>query len=66
MRKVVIFNKKKSYWSDGLDLELLNKQIEEMEGDGWSLCSLETNTGLFGAIISFTLLIESNQTNENT
>ena len=61
MRKVVIFNKKKSYWSDGPDLELLNKQIQEMEGDGWSLCSIETNINLFGMITSYTLLIESNQ-----
>jgi hypothetical protein len=59
MKKVVIFNKKKSFWSDGPDLELLNIQIQEMESDGWELVLVTANTHLFGGISSFTLVIES-------
>ncbi len=59
MKKVVIFNKKKSFWSDSPDLELLNIQIQEMESDGWELVSVTANTHLFGSISSFTLVIES-------
>jgi hypothetical protein len=58
MRKVVIFAKKKSSWSVVPDLDLLNIQIQEMENDGWELVSATANTGLFGAIYSFTLVIE--------
>lgn len=58
MRKVVIFAKKKSFWSVVPDLDLLNIQIQEMENDGWELVSATANTGLFGAIYSFTLVIE--------
>lgn len=58
MRKVVIFAKKKSFWSVVPDLDLLNIQIQEMENDGWELVSASANTGLFGAIYSFTLVIE--------
>jgi hypothetical protein len=59
MKKVVIFNKKKSFWSDGPDLDLLNAQIQEMEIDGWELASVTANTNLMGGISSFTILIES-------
>jgi hypothetical protein len=59
MKKVVIFNKKKSFWSDGPDLDLLNAQIQEMESDGWELVSVAANTNLMGGISSFTILIES-------
>jgi hypothetical protein len=58
MRKVVVFNKKKGFWSDVPDLDLLNSQILEMESDGWKLVSATANTNIFGAIHSFTLVIE--------
>ncbi len=61
MRKVVIFSKTNGFWSDGPDLDLLNAQIQEMESDGWELVSATANTGLFGAIHSFTLVIELNE-----
>ncbi|WP_293751606.1 hypothetical protein [uncultured Paraglaciecola sp.] len=59
MKKVVVFDQKKSFWSDGPDLDLLNSQIQEMESDGWKLLSVTANTHLLGGIASFTLLIES-------
>jgi hypothetical protein len=67
MKKVVIFNKKKNFWSDGPDLDLLNTQIQEIENDGWELLSVTANTHLFGGISSFTIVIESprNSTNNN-
>ena len=42
MRKVVIFSKTKSFWSNDPDLDLLNAQIQEMESDGWELVSAHT------------------------
>jgi hypothetical protein len=59
MRKVVIFNRIKKGWLGELDINLLNNQIAEIEKDGWKLISVTANTGIFGAIGSFTLLIES-------
>ena len=60
MRKVVIFSKKKNYWATEPDVELLNQQIAQAEQEGWQLVSVSANTGIFGAIQSYTLLIESN------
>jgi hypothetical protein len=59
MRKVVVFEKVKHWLLGGVDLELLNEQITEMEKDGWNLVSVTANTHLFGGICSFNLLIES-------
>jgi hypothetical protein len=59
MRKVVVFEKVKHWLLSGVDLELLNEQITEMEKDGWNLVSVTANTHLFGGICSFNLLIES-------
>ena len=59
MRKIVVFNKVKHWLFGGVDLDLLNTQITEMEKDGWSLVSISTNTNLFGWVTSFNLLVES-------
>lgn len=59
MKKVVIFSKKKSFWSVEPDIDLLNKQIEDAENDGWNVISVSANTSFFGAIASYTILIES-------
>jgi hypothetical protein len=57
-KKIVVFNQKKSFWSDAPDLDLLNSQVQEMESDGWELLSVTANTHLLGGIVSFTLLID--------
>ena len=54
-----MFNKVKHWLFGGVDLDLLNTQITEMEKDGWSLVSISTNTNLFGWVTSFNLLVES-------
>ena len=58
MRKIVNVSKKKYWLSSEPDLELLNRQIEEMEKDGWKLVSMATNCNLLGGINSYSLLIE--------
>ncbi len=58
MRKVVNVSKKKHWYSAEPDLELLNQQIEEIEKDGWNVISIVTNCNLFGAISSYSLLLE--------
>ncbi len=59
MRKVVIFDKKTHWLLGAVDIELLNTQIQEIESDGWKIISVTANTAFLGAIMSFTILIES-------
>lgn len=59
MKKVVIFDKTSKWWHETPNVELLNKQITEIEKDGWRVISINSNTNLFGTITSFTLLLES-------
>ncbi|PHI38918.1 hypothetical protein CBQ28_02640 [Pseudoalteromonas sp. GCY] len=59
MRRVVIFNKKKHFFSPGPDVELLNQEIEQIEQDGWKVLSVTANCDFLGNIGSFTILIES-------
>jgi len=61
MKKVVIFSKTKGFWGGEPDIDLLNKQIEEAENEGWSVISVTANTSLFGGISSYTILIESSK-----
>lgn len=61
MRKVVIFSKTKNWWTEEPDIELLNQQIAEAEQAGWTLVSVSANTGIFGSIRSYTLVIESSE-----
>jgi len=57
MRKVVIFDVRK-WWGLGfIDLEKLNRQMGEIEKEGWKILSVDANTFL-GQISSFTILIE--------
>jgi len=57
MRKVVIFDVRR-WWGFGLiDLDKLNRQIGEIEKEGWKIISVDANT-FFGQISSFTILIE--------
>lgn len=58
MKKVVIFSKKKNFWSVQPDVDLLNQQIQDAEKDGWNVVSVTANTIFLGAIASFTILIE--------
>lgn len=58
MKKVVIFSKKKNFWSVQPDVDLLNQQIQDAEKDGWNVVSVTANTSFLGAIASFTILIE--------
>ena len=58
MRKIVNVSKKKSWFSAEPDLELLNQQIEDIEKEGWKVISIATNCNLFGAISSYSLLLE--------
>jgi hypothetical protein len=58
MRKIVNVSKKKSWFSAEPDLELLNQQIEDIEKEGWKVISIATNYNLFGAISSYSLLLE--------
>jgi hypothetical protein len=59
MRKVVNFSKKKSIWSGEPDLDLLNRQIQEIENDGWHIVSVTANSHFLIGIMSYTILIES-------
>ncbi|WP_462151070.1 hypothetical protein [Pseudoalteromonas xiamenensis] len=59
MRRVVIFSNKKSILSTEPDIERLNKQIEDIEKDGWTVLSVSANTDFLGGISSYTILIES-------
>lgn len=59
MRKLILFDKKRSWWfSIAPDVDLLNNQIGEIERDGWKVISITGNTNLFGSISSFTILVE--------
>ncbi|GLP98034.1 hypothetical protein [Paraferrimonas sedimenticola] len=59
MRRVVRFNKTKFLFGS-IDLELLNKQIEEMESEGWRVLTVTPCCHFFGWVKGYTLLIESN------
>jgi len=61
MKKVVIFSKTKYFWGGEPDIDLLNKQIEDAEKEGWNVTSVTANTSLFGGISSYTILIESSE-----
>ncbi|MBO1254995.1 DUF4177 domain-containing protein [Alteromonas sp. 5E99-2] len=57
MQKVIEF-KKKGFWSNQVDISSLNNKIDELTKDGWIIKSLTPNTSLFGAVTSYTILIE--------
>ena len=44
MKKVVIFSKKKNFWSVQPDVDLLNQQIQDAEKDGWNVVAVTANT----------------------
>jgi len=59
LRRVIEFNKKR-FWIGDVNLDLLNEQILEIENDGWKIISITPNSSLFGYVVSYTLLIETN------
>lgn len=58
MRKIVHFSKKKNWFLTEPDLDLLNQQIAEIEGDGWNIISVQSNCNFAGVVSSYTLLVE--------
>ena len=58
MRKIVNFSKQKKWFLTTPDLDLLNRQIAEIEEDGWSIISVQSNCNFAGVVTSYTLLIE--------
>ncbi len=59
LRRVIEFNKKR-FWIGDVNLDLLNEQILEIENDGWKIIPITPNSSLFGYVVSYTLLIETN------
>ncbi|MEW6997474.1 DUF4177 domain-containing protein [Colwelliaceae bacterium BS250] len=57
MQKIIEF-KSKNFWSSQVDINSLNNKISELNKDGWVIKSIIPNTTLFGAVISYTLMIE--------
>jgi hypothetical protein len=59
MKKVIVYSKPVNFWYRVPDVEHLNKEIAEIENDGWSIVSVSANTNFFGVIVSYTVLVES-------
>ncbi|WP_018981312.1 hypothetical protein [Salinimonas chungwhensis] len=58
MRKIVHFSKTKNWFYTEPDLDLLNRQIAEIESNGWNVISVQSNCNFFGVTTSYTLLID--------
>ncbi|MBE8168522.1 MAG: hypothetical protein HAW66_09180 [Shewanella sp.] len=58
MQKIIEY-RKRNFWSSQLDLESLNKQIFELNKDGWFVKAITPNTAFIGVVTSYTLLLES-------
>jgi len=57
MQKVLEF-KKRNFWSNKVDLDLLNEKITTLNSQGWIVESLCSNTTILGFVISYTLLMK--------
>lgn len=57
LQKIIEF-KSKSFWFSQVDLNSLNTKISALNKDGWVIKSIISNTTIFGAVISYTLMIE--------
>ena len=59
MQKVIEF-KNRNFWSSQIDTDQLNQKIAILNKDGWSVKSITTNSTFFGAVSSYSLLLELN------
>ena len=57
LQKIIEF-KSKNFWSSKVDINSLNTKISALNKDGWVIKSIIPNTTIFGAVISYTLMIE--------
>ncbi|MBD3586716.1 hypothetical protein HHX48_13290 [Salinimonas sp. HHU 13199] len=58
MQRVFQF-KARGFWSSEVDINKLNDKITRFNNSGWQVVSMTTNTTLFGAVVSYSLLLEA-------
>ncbi|MFQ3251508.1 MAG: hypothetical protein ACI9O6_003358 [Glaciecola sp.] len=56
VKKVIYFGKKT--WFGVIDFEALNEKIQRIESEGWNLISITPASSFFGAVTSYSLLVE--------
>lgn len=57
LQRVIEF-RKRNFWSSQIDVDTLNEKIAELNKDGWTVKSITLSNAFFGAVISYTLLVE--------
>ncbi|RRS10014.1 hypothetical protein EAG18_03530 [Pseudoalteromonas sp. J010] len=57
MKKVFIFNKKKSWFHREPDLDELNLQLKELQDQGIEVDSITPTVNLLGNIISYVIIL---------
>lgn len=50
--------KKKNFWTSSFDIQELNDTLAEFNAQGWQAVSLTANTGVFGGLSSYAILLE--------
>ncbi len=58
MQRVIVF-KSRGFWSSEVDINKLNDKITRFNDSGWRVVSITPNTTIFGAVVSYSLLLEA-------